>query len=527
MKKFASFAGWSALLFAFITLILYIILPAQQIAIFTCLLIFIINGLFFLILDREKIFRAIKTRAALHGMNAVILGIIILGILVFVNLLSYRHNLRFDHTATGYYTLAPQTEQVVSQLPREVKITAFLATAEESRSEFENLIEGYLSLSDQIKLTYVDPFKNPAITKQYGVTAEGTIVIESGNNETKVNKHTEENITNGIIKVIKDEEKFVYFLEGHGEKSISTEEKEGYSQIKNSLEKNGFTVKTLLLLGMGKVPDEADLLIINGPVKPLVPEELELLRAWLSQGGSLFILLDPPAQTKITTGLENLVREWGINMDNDIIIDPMARLSGGDFAAPIIKHYGKHGITKNFTLPTIFLLLRSVTSKTFEDVVISELLFSGPDSWAEKDMKADKVRFDEGVDQKGPIPIAVAATRQYGTKKASEAPAKKKDAESSDETEKEIKANMVVVGDSDFASNNYVNLYGNGDFFLNTVSWLLKEDTLISIRAKERKSSPLTLSATQGNVLFVVGTVIIPLIVAGLGTIIWWRRRAL
>ncbi|MGV7221161.1 MAG: GldG family protein [Nitrospinales bacterium] len=527
MNKFTSFAGWSALLFAIITLILYIILPAQQIAIFTCLLIFIINGLFFLISDRKNILRAIKTRTALHGMNSLILGIIILGILVFVNLLSYRHNLRFDHTATGYYTLAPQTKKVVSQLPREVKITAFLATAEESRSEFENLIEGYVSLSDKIKMTYIDPFKNPAITKQYGVTAEGTIVIESGKNETKVNKHTEENLTNGIIKVIKDEEKFVYFLDGHGEKNISLEKKEGYSQIRNSLEKNGFTIKTLLLLGMGKVPDDADLLIINGPVKPLVPEELEMLRTWLSKGGSLFILLDPPAQTKTTTGLENLVNEWGINLDNDIIIDPMARLSGGDFAAPIVKHYGRHGITKDFTLPTIFLLLRSVTSKPFEDVTIVDLLFSGPDSWAEKDMTADKVRYDEDVDQKGPIPIALAATRQYGTKNAPENPEKKNDAVSTDEVTKDIKANMVVVGDSDFASNNYVNLYGNGDFFLNTVSWLLKEETLISIRAKERKSSPLTLSATQGNTLFIFGTLVFPLIVAGIGTIIWWRRRAL
>jgi ABC-type uncharacterized transport system involved in gliding motility auxiliary subunit len=526
MKKYTSFAGWSALFFATIALILYIILPGQQIAIYTCLLIFIINGLFFVLVDRTKILRSIKTRTALHGMNSVFLGIIILGILVFINLLSYRHSFRFDHTATGYFTLAPQTEKVVSQLPREVKITAFLATAEVSRPAFKNLIEGYLNLSDKIKLTYIDPFKNPAITKQYGVTSEGTIVIESGNNETKVNKHTEENLTNGIIKVIKDEEKFVYFLEGHGEKNISLEEKDGYSQVKNSLEKNGFTIKTLLLLGMGKVPDEADLLIINGPAKPLVPEELELLRKWLGQGGSLFVLLDPPAQTKITTGLENLVREWGINMENDIIIDPMARLSGGDFAAPIVKHYGRHGITKDFTLPTIFLLLRSVTSKPFEDVVINELLFSGPDSWAEKDMKAEQVRFDDGVDQKGPIPIAVAATRQYGKNKSATSENEKvsPDAEGA---KKEIKANMVVVGDSDFATNNYVNLYGNGDFFLNTVSWLLKEDTLISIRPKEMKSSPLTLSATQGNALFIFGTIIFPLIVAGLGTIIWWRRRAL
>ena len=171
------------------------------------------------------------------------------------------------------------------------------------------------------------------------MTASGTREIESGDNETKVNKPTEENMSNGINKEIKEEEKFIYFLEGHGEKSIDDAGKEGYSQVKNSLEKNGFKIKKLLLMGTDKVPEEADLLIINGPVKPLLPEELEMLRVWLSQGGPLFILPDPLSQTKIKTGLENFIGEWGIKMENDIIIDPMARLSGGDFAAPIIRHY--------------------------------------------------------------------------------------------------------------------------------------------------------------------------------------------
>lgn len=527
MKKYASFAGWSALLAAFAALILYVILPSQLIGIYSCALISLINGGFYVIADRKKIRRAVKSRAALHGMNAAVLTAVVLGIMVFINLMAHRHKQRFDFTETGFYTLAPQTLKVVSQLPREVKITAFLATGEESRSTFQDLIEGYQNLSGKIKVTYIDPFKNPAVTKQYGVTAEGTIVIESGANETKVNKPTEENLTNGIIKVIKDEEKFIYFLEGHGEKNIDKEDKEGYSQIKNSLEKSGFKVKKLLLLGTGKVPDDADLLIINGPVKPLLPNELDMLRDWLSQGGSLFLLLDPLAQTKIKTGLENLIGEWGIIMENDIIIDPMARLSGGDFAAPIIRHYGAHGITKDFTLPTIFLLLRSVTSQPFEDVVIDDLLFSGPDSWAEKSLSDEKVRFDDGIDQKGPVPVALAAVRQYAVDKSSGSPADKKDSEPEKDKPSKVKSNMVVVGDSDFASNGYVSLYGNGDFFLNTASWLLKEENLVSIRPRERKDSPLQLSRAQGTAIFIFGTFVFPLVIVGIGTIIWWRRRAL
>lgn len=90
-----------------------------------------------------------------------------------------------------------------------------------------------------------------------------------------------------------------------------------------------------------------------------------------------------------------------------------------------------------------------------------------------------------------------------------------------------MKANLVVVGDSDFASNSYVNLYGNGDFFLNTASWLLKEETLISIRPRQRKSSPVQLTSVQGSAMFIFGTIVFPLAVVITGSIIWWKRRAL
>ena len=144
MKKYAPFAGWSALFFAFASLALYVILPVQKIGIYTCVLIAVFNGLFFLIADWKEIRRSLKSRAALHGVNATVLAIIFLGILVFVNLLVFRHSQRFDFTETGYYTLAPQTKKVVSALPREVSMTAFLGTAEISRTEFEDLVAGYL-----------------------------------------------------------------------------------------------------------------------------------------------------------------------------------------------------------------------------------------------------------------------------------------------------------------------------------------------------------------------------------------------
>ena len=114
----------------------------------------------------------------------------------------------------------------------------------QKKNAFENLIAGYLEETDKIGITYLDPDKNPAVTKQYGVTTYGTIVLESGSKETKIQNATEENLTNALLKVTRDEQKVIYFLEGHGENQIDSTENEGHGTAKKDLEQDGFVLNT-------------------------------------------------------------------------------------------------------------------------------------------------------------------------------------------------------------------------------------------------------------------------------------------
>jgi len=466
-----------------------------------------------------------KSRTAVYGANTFVLVCIFLGVLVFVNLLSSRHKHRFDFTSSGIFTLAPQTQKIVRNLPREISMTAFFQSESPTKSEFKNLMDGYLGLSDKIKLTFVDPDKNPAIVKQYGVTTYGTVVLESGQQETKVQNPSEENMSNAILKVIKDEKKKIYFLEGHGEHSPDNTEGQGYSSAKKSLERDGFQVEKLLLLQAGKVPDDADALVIAGPEKPVLAQEQKALEDFLQAGGSIVLLIDP----QTNSGLEQFLARWGIELKEDLVIDPMSKMFGGDYAAPVVSQYMMHDITKDFALPTIFPVLRSVTAKQVEGVTVSELLQTGANSWAEMDFGGKKVKFDEGVDKPGPITIAVVATKKPD---ATDPPnlsddEKGEDVKKAKENPSAKPGNLVVLGDSDFANNTYFNFSGNGDFFLNTTSWLAEEESLISIRPKERKDSPISLTSDMGAALFFAGTVLFPGVVVLVGVRKWWTRRRL
>ena len=111
-----------------------------------------------------------------------------------------------------------QTKKIIASLPREVRLTAFFQIDSPEKKLFQDRMQSILESSDKINLLFIDPDKNPAITKQYGITTYGTIVLESGKKESKVRDPSETNLINGILKVIKDEQKVIRFLEGHGEK---------------------------------------------------------------------------------------------------------------------------------------------------------------------------------------------------------------------------------------------------------------------------------------------------------------------
>ena len=206
----------------------------------------------------------------------------------------------------------------------------------------------------------------------------------------------------------------------------------------------------------------------------------------------------------------------------------MSKLFGGDYAAPVVSQYVAHEITRNFSLPTIFPLLRTVTTIKSNNADTTEFLLTGANSWGETNLnvlKEGKSQFDEKSDIKGPVSVAVVSTREITPEKVKNSENNHKADPRADQ--KNIKkAHLTVIGDSDFAGNQYFNFSGNGDLFLNVASFLAEEENLISIRPKKRKNSPLSLTSDQGMLILILG-LLTPSFVIFLGARTWWRRRRL
>jgi ABC-type uncharacterized transport system involved in gliding motility auxiliary subunit len=473
----------------------------------------------FLITHFEMLKDFSTRRSTKFGANSVLMAVIFVAILGIVNFILARHDARFDLSESGAFSLSPQTVNVVKNLQNEVKFSGFFKEQSALRAQAKDLFENYQHESPRVKYELIDPDKKPQVVKQYGVTEYDTIVLESGGQSATVRTVSEQELTSALIRISRGAKKAFYFVEGHGERSIGDADRQGYSYLKESLEKQGFAVKKLLLLSEKHIPDDAAVVVIGGPQRPFADEELGAVEGYLKKGGQLFVLLDALAPSN----LEGLLSKWGAKFENDIILDMTSGLGG---AVPIVNPgtYPNHPITEKFNLATFYPLARSVAFDASREGTFQfdPLLQTGPNSWLTRKVEGD-LSIDPNRDKKGPI--IIGGVIQF--KKEAPLPVKEEEAKPPVAADPAKKARLVIIGDSDFGSNAIVRSSGNGDLFQNVVTWLAEEEDLVSIRPQEAKTSSLLMTQQQIKATLYTSVLILPtgILIAGLS--IWRRRRRL
>jgi ABC-type uncharacterized transport system involved in gliding motility auxiliary subunit len=141
-----------------------------------------------------------------------------------------------------------------------------------------------------------------------------------------------------------------------------------------------------------------------------------------------------------------------------------------------------------------------------------EIAKTGARSWGETSpLTSGKINYDEGKDLRGPITIVAVAEKSAENAPASSA--------GNDKTR------LAVFGDSDFASNSYFRIQGNGDFFLNAVSWLAEEEDLISVRARDPEDRRINLTQTQSMLILYLGVIFLPLVIFITGIVVYRKRK--
>ncbi len=472
-------------------------------------------------------------RTLVYGGGAAVAVVLVVGILVFVALFSQRYHWRWDLTRDRSQSLTAISQALLKEVTKPLSMTAFYPGGEGDRQKAKELLQTYAYLNPRVTFGFVDPDREPLKAREAGYRFPGNILLEYEGRRQMAERPDEEAVSEALRKIMRDERKKLFFLTGHGERSIDNPRQSGFQQAKNSLANEGYDVSELNLLTTPEIPADAAAIILAGPQKPLFPQEVAALKQYLARGGRLLVMLEPFQDG----GLQEFLAAYGIGLNDGIILDQnqLSQTLGASAAMPLVVQYGAHRITRDFTnVVTIFPMARPLLlNPEVKGAMTIPLATTTATSWEKMGqdwIKTGKAEFDAKQDKKGPFTLAAlveVGLAPPGKEEKPEAKEEKRDAgHPSDKPEERKTTYLVAFGDVDFAANGYFNLSGNGDLFLNTINFLAEEEKQIVIRKADQKAQPLALTGMQAWVLFLGSLIFIPLMMLGAGLRAYLRRRA-
>ena len=440
-----------------------------------------------------------------NNLNSLVLTIIILLIVGIVNVLGIVYNIRWDFSENQLHTLSSQSQAVVEELDRPLKILIFDRQID---SSLETLLEKYRRANSQFQFQLVNPEQELELTRQYEVHSLGEIYLQYGDKKQKLNTSsqkseiiTETQLTNSIEQIKRDRITHIYLLQGHGEADNRSVER-GIAQIVSRLEEKGSIVSELNLASSGIIPDDADLIVIAGAIRKLLSAEVASLQTYLSTGGNLLLLLSP----NIDLGITPLLQEWGVELDNRLVVDGSgsAKIMGFGPGVAIVNDYGNHPITTSFGNGiSIFPESRPLKIVEKTGIETTPLVITSKKTWAESDLKNEEITFDSTEDLSGPLNIAIALKR-----------------------EQPVISRMVVFGSSTFATNGWFEQQLNRDLLLNSIDWLTKKErSILAIQSSESANRRINLSYAQIRLINWLALSIVPVLPSIVAIFIWYKRR--
>jgi len=477
-----------------------------------------------------------KSSKVKYGGYATIVTIVVVILLMGLNLLVDQIPGSLDLTQNRMFSLSQQTYDVLDDLEQDVRIIGLYAAGADS-TQIGGILQKYADYSPYVTLSYVDPVKNPAFAQKYGDDIAANDYIVETDNTYRVVKYNdlfnytmnqqtyqqqldslavEENITSAIQYVASGSLPKMYMIQGHGEVAMN-------GNVKSKVDISNYQMEDLTLATQEAIPDDADIVVINGAQSDISEYEADLLRDYLENEGSLAVFLDVYA--KDLPNLDGLLRSYGVAMQDCFVIETDPAHIGSNtpvYLWPVIKsHEITDPIIKSGYQIGIYLAKGiEVLDQRRDTLTVEPLLMTSQDAYGETDYEniesLDNLAPPTADDIPGPINLAVAVTDTWYTDNAAHS------------------AHLLVGSSTQIIQTisfgGYTTLApqpGNVDFFMNTLAWMTGNQSGISIRPVDLKLSPLPLTRSQVFVYAFIAVILIPLAALGAGIYVWLKRRHL
>ena len=414
--------------------------------------------------------------------------------------LSGHYAQQWDWTRHASNSLNPISIGILERTPGLLQVTAYTPDDATLRDRIRRFLARYQAIKPNTQLRFVDPLRQPDEARRQGITLSGELLLRYQGREERLGQLNEERFSNALLRLGKSGSHWIAGLGGHGERDLLGKANHDWGDFSAALKQQGYQVVDLDLATTPTPPDNTSLLVIASPLRPLLEGEIERLKAYLDKGGNLLLLSDPENPTAASL-LRTLT---GIEQRPGTIVDANVRELGIDNpAVALVPRYPDHPATRQFRLLSLFPQAAALTKPNESPWQVEPLLQTLERSWNETGPLTGEIeRNPMKGEEAGPLVIGYALSRRQGGEEQ----------------------RILVIGDSDFLANSFINNAGNRDLGLSLVRWLTGDDRMLGIPTPEAEDLELQLSKTEIITIALGSLILTPLLLLMSGILIGWRR---
>lgn len=433
---------------------------------------------------------------------------IVLGLLAW---LSQKHLVEYDWTSNGRHTLSEASRDLLAQMPDPIEITSYARENSLLRDAVKKFVGKYQRHKEDIVLRFVNPDAVPDEVRNLGISVDGEIIIRYQDRSEHVTSDQEQVFTNALQRLARNQERWVAFVEGHGERSALREANHDLSEWVKQLLNKGFRTQPINLSENQSIPDNTSILVIAGPRIDYLPGELEVINNYINAGGNLLWLHDPGPMYK----LEPLAEQLSIQFFPGIIIDyNAAQLTGiNDPTITLVTNNSSvaHPVTEDFEFMALFPMAGAIKILESDGWINKPILNTSDVTWNETGNLQDRVEYNEDKDTLGPLILGSSLEREIQMKEGDETVTKQQ--------------RIIVIGDGDFLSNTYLANGGNNELGTRIINWLSSDDEFISIPPKIANDTQLNIAPTVLGIIGIVFLFVLPAALIVIGIMTGIRRK--
>lgn len=447
-----------------------------------------------------------------HRIIFVILLCTAFGLLAWLSTLFERE---WDLSREKRNSLTDTSIQLLKKIDADIDFTVFVSKKSSLRENIRDSIGQYQKHHDNIKLTFIDPNIRPDLTREYGIKRDGEIrlsvkspSVANGKAQTELLREVSEtSISNALLRLSRNSERFIIFLKGHGERNPFGQANHDIRQFATELANKGFDIHRLDISQQPEIPHNASLLVIASPQLNYLPQEVERITEYTVNGGNLLWLSDPDG----LKGLESLLATMGLSSPNGTVIDQGTQELGiADASFSLVSNYNAHPALQNFGVVTLFPQARVFEPVMQDSVWIqTPFLITADRTWLETGTLKETVSFDPERDKQGPLHIGYSLVRDLEV----------------DENNGESQQRILLIGDGDFLSNRFLNNGANLPFGLNLADWLSGEEGFLNLSFTHTPDTSLNINVKTLGWLGLIFLFILPGLCFLIAIKIWWKRR--